>query len=160
MAQREDRPLLPPADRSRVGIRLPRRHDDTPIRSATMRRKLGEYAWFSDNSDGKYQKVGKKKPNPWGLHDMHGNVMEWTLDQYDPKGYAGSGQRQSAGTSLRSRIRTRCAAARGWMRRRSCAAAARVALGPVVEAAGSRNCRRASGITPTRKGSGSASFGR
>ena len=47
-----------------------------------------EYAWFADNSDGKYQKVGKKKPNPWGLHDMHGNVMEWTLDQYFPDTYA------------------------------------------------------------------------
>ncbi|MEO7297222.1 MAG: SUMF1/EgtB/PvdO family nonheme iron enzyme [Verrucomicrobiota bacterium] len=44
--------------------------------------QLGEYAWFADNSDGKYQKVGKKKPNAWGLHDMHGNVMEWTLDGY------------------------------------------------------------------------------
>ena len=53
--------------------------------------KLGEYAWFADNSDGKYQQVGKKKPNPWGLYDMHGNVMEWTLDQYNPAGYAGLG---------------------------------------------------------------------
>jgi formylglycine-generating enzyme required for sulfatase activity len=49
--------------------------------------QLGDYAWFADNSEGKYQKVGTKKPNPWGLYDMHGNVMEWTLDQYDPAGY-------------------------------------------------------------------------
>ena len=46
--------------------------------------KLSEYAWFSANSNEKYQKVGKKKPNPWGLYDMYGNVMEWTADQFVP----------------------------------------------------------------------------
>jgi formylglycine-generating enzyme required for sulfatase activity len=49
--------------------------------------KMKDYAWFADNSEGKYQKVGKKLPNPWGLHDMHGNVAEWTLDQYLPDAY-------------------------------------------------------------------------
>jgi formylglycine-generating enzyme required for sulfatase activity len=49
--------------------------------------KLPEYAWYEQNSDFKYQKVGKKKPNPWGLYDMYGNVVEWVLDQYDPNYY-------------------------------------------------------------------------
>lgn len=49
--------------------------------------QIGDYAWYWDNSAAKYQKVGEKKPNPWGLHDMHGNVMEWTLDAFDEEGY-------------------------------------------------------------------------
>ena len=49
--------------------------------------QMGQYCWWEKNSDFKYQKVGKKKANPWGLHDILGNVAEWTLDQYDPEFY-------------------------------------------------------------------------
>lgn len=48
---------------------------------------LGEYAVYKANSNERYAKVGSKKPNPWGLYDMHGNVDEWTLDQYLPDFY-------------------------------------------------------------------------
>lgn len=49
---------------------------------------LDEYAWYSKNSKEKYHKIGTKKPNNWGLYDMHGNVAEWTLDQYIPDFYS------------------------------------------------------------------------
>lgn len=50
--------------------------------------RLNEYAWYSKNSNNKYHTVGTKKPNKLGLYDMHGNVAEWTMDQYIPDFYS------------------------------------------------------------------------
>ena len=58
--------------------------------------KLGQYAVYVENSEDRYGKIGTKKPNPWGLHDMHGNVSEWVLDQYVPNAYG-----QAAGNPVK-----------------------------------------------------------
>jgi len=59
---------------------------------------LGDYAWFEDTADGEgSQKVGQKKPNAWGLYDMHGNAAELVLDGPDGTP-AADGKRLNAAT--------------------------------------------------------------
>ena len=85
--------------RSDVRFRLPteaeweyacRAGAETPWHFGNDPTQLGEFAWYADNSAGQIHEVGKKKPNAWGLHDMHGNVYEWCQDSYEAN-YANRG---------------------------------------------------------------------
>jgi len=75
--------------------------------------QLEDYAWFYDNSEA-YAKVGTKKPNPWGLYDMHGNASEWVLDQYIPDFYASEAGRAKQPLAIPTTLYPRVVRGGGW----------------------------------------------
>lgn len=78
-------------DRSANGYRLPSEAEwEHACRAGTTGPRYGpleEIAWYRENSAESVHDVGGKAPNPWGLHDMLGNVWEWCWDVYDAEVY-------------------------------------------------------------------------
>jgi len=89
--------------------------------------QLGNYAWYSENSDNQTHPVGQKLPNQWGLFDMHGNVWEWCQDWFAV--YPGGSAVDHIGNAENS---IRVARGGGWWIPMDCRSAARLGYIPAV----------------------------
>jgi formylglycine-generating enzyme required for sulfatase activity len=91
--------------------------------------RLGEYAWYDDNSEHKTHPVGEKKPNAWGLYDVHGNIWQWCEDRFGGGYYAKSPVDDPPGPAAGSDRALRGGAWGSYAR--SCRSSSRLALTPM-----------------------------
>lgn len=63
---------------------------NTPFYFGEAQDSISNHAWYSSNSDERSHRVGRKHSNPFGIHDIYGNVWEWVRDAYSPNYYAHS----------------------------------------------------------------------
>jgi eukaryotic-like serine/threonine-protein kinase len=96
--------------------------DETGVPSE-LRRALGNFAWFDSNSVGGPHQVGLKRPNPWGFHDLVGNLWEWCEDNWH-NDYVGAPTNGAAWIDDANSRRLRCVRGGAWdmnaFRCRSC----------------------------------------
>ncbi len=70
----------------------------TPYSAGAAEAQLQEAAWYTANSEDKVHEVKTRQPNPWRLHDLHGNLSEWVSDRYGS--YAAEAQQDPAGPEV------------------------------------------------------------
>ncbi len=118
-------------------------------------RLLDQFEWHAGNSQGRPHPVGKLKANPWGLHDMHGNVPEWCWDRYDGDYYRRSEASDPPGSSRGEQRVVRGGSASH--RAGQTASASRTSLGVaygIVEPKGAAPLPPAATIAPGSRGVG------